>query len=115
MDYPLEHTIDESKKISIRRIKAGSLFKLVAAGVFSFVGPMFIFFGILALFGFNTVYVNHRQVYGFEGLFAAIVMAPIFSLVLSILGWIALYIGIFIFGHFTPITIYYVSDDEPKG
>jgi hypothetical protein len=114
MDYPLEHTIDEPQEIHVRRIKAGSLFKLVAIGVFSVMVPLFIFFGVLALFGFRTVYVNQQQLYGFAGLFAAIVMAPIFSLIFSVLGWVALYIGIRVFGHFKPITISYVSDYKPK-
>jgi len=114
MDYPLERTVDDAPKICIRRIKAGSLFKLVAIGVFSVMVPLFVFIGVLALFGFRTVYVNHQQVYGIAGLFAAIVMAPIFSLVFSVFGWIALYVGIRIFGHFKPITISYVSADKPK-
>ena len=114
MDYPLEHTIDESPRILARRIKAGSLFKLVTIGVFTVMIPLFVFFGVLALFGFKTVNVNHQPVYGFAGLFAAIIMAPIFSLLLSVLGWIVLYIGIRIYGHFKPIAIYYVSDDKPK-
>jgi hypothetical protein len=114
MDYPLDHTIDDSQKIRIRRIKAGSLFKLVAVAAFSVFIPLFGFFGILALFGFRTVFVNHHQVYGIEGLIAALIMAPMFSMIISVLGWVALYVGIVIWGHFQPITISYVSADEPK-
>jgi len=61
MDYPLEHTINDSRKIRISRIKAGSLFQVVAFGIFCFFVPLFVFFGILALFGFKTVRVNHHQ------------------------------------------------------
>jgi hypothetical protein len=114
MDYPLEHTVDDAQKIRIRRIKAGSLFQLVAAAVFTIIVPLFIFFGILALFGFDTVHVNRRQVHGVEGLIYALIMAPIFSLILSVIGWLILYVGVFIWGHFKPITISYVSADEPK-
>lgn len=114
MDYPLDHTIDDSRKIRIRRIKAGSLFRLVAAAAFSVFIPLFVFLGILALFGFRTIFVNHRQVYGIEGLIAALIMAPIFSTIVSVLGWVALYVGIVIWGHFKPITISYVSADESK-
>jgi hypothetical protein len=114
MDYPLDHTIDDSQKIRIRRIKAGSLFRLVAAAAFSVFIPLFVFAGILALFGFRTVFVSHHQVYGIEGLIAALIMAPMFSTVVSVIGWVALYLGIFIWGHFKPITISYVSADEPK-
>jgi len=114
MDYPLDHTVDDSRKIRIRRIKAGSLFQLVAAAAFSVIFPSFVFFGILAFFGFNTIFVNHHQVYGVEGLIAALIMAPFFSLFISVAGWLALYVGIFIWGHFKPITISYISADEPK-
>src|SRR5512141_25837 len=114
MDYPLDHTVDDSQKIRIRRIKAGSLFRLVAAAAFSVLVPVFVFLGILALFGCRTVLVNHRQVYGVEGLIAALIMAPIFSTIFSVLGWMALYVGIFIWSHFKPITISYVSADQPK-
>ena len=100
--------------IHIKRIKAGSLFKLVAIGVFSVMIPLIIFFGILALLGFKTINVNGQQVYGLAGLLAAIFMAPIFSLIFSVLVWIALYVGIFIFGQYKPITISYVSGDWPK-
>jgi hypothetical protein len=114
MDYPLDHTIDDSQKIRIRRIKAGSLLRLVASAAFSVLIPLFVFLGILALFGFRTIFVNHHQVYGIEGLIAALLMAPIFSTIISVLAWAALYVGIFIWGHFKPITISYVSADEPK-
>ncbi len=115
MDYPLDHTIDDSQKIRIRRIKAGSLFRLVAAAAFCVFVPLIVFMGILALFGFRTVLVNHHQVYGIEGLIAALVMAPIFSLMISVLGWAVLYAGIFIWGRFKPITISYVSAEQAKG
>jgi hypothetical protein len=87
---------------------------LVAAAAFSVFVPLFVFAGILALFGFRTVFVSHHQAYGIEGLIAALIMAPIFSTIASVIGWVALYVGSFIWGHFKPITISYVSADEPK-
>ena len=81
MDYPLENTIDDAQKIRIRRIKAGSLFRLVATGVFTVIVPLCVFFGILALFGFDTVHVNRRQVHGVEGLIDALIMALILAFV----------------------------------
>jgi hypothetical protein len=114
MDYPLDHTIDCSQEIRIRRIKAGSLFRLVAAAAFSVFIPLFVCCGMLALFGFKTIFVNHHQVYGIAGLIAALIMAPMFSTTISVGAWAALYVGIFIWGHFKPITISYVSADEPK-
>jgi hypothetical protein len=114
MDYPLDHSVDDTPKICVRRIKAGSLFILVAAGICSVFIPLFIFFGILALFGFETVHVNSHPVFGIAGLIATIIMAPIFSLIFSAIVWLALYLGIFICGSFKPFTIRYVTDDKPK-
>jgi len=110
MDHPLEHTIDESKKITLRRIKAASLFTLVATGVFSLFVPLIIFFGILAIFGFRTIHVNLQPVVGLPGFMASLVMAPLVSLFLSIFIWIVLYLGIRIWGIFAPHTITYVPD-----
>ena len=114
MDYPLERTIDDAQKICVRRIKAGSLFILVTASICSVFIPFAIFFGILALFGFETVHVNNQTVVGIAGLVDAIIMAPIFSIIFSAFVWLALYIGIFICGFFKPFTIAYVAVDKSR-
>lgn len=114
MDYPLDHTIDDTQAIHIKRIAPGSLFKLVAVSVFSVFVPLFVFFGILALFGFKTVRVNYQTVVGLNGLIAAVIMAPMFSAAASVIGWIVLYVGISICGFFKPLTIRYVSAEKPK-
>jgi hypothetical protein len=114
MDYPLERTVDDTPKICVRRIKAGSLFVLVAAGVCSVFIPLFIFFGVLALLGCQTIHVNGHPVFGIAGLIAALFMAPIFSFIFTVIVWLALYIGIRICGSFKPFTIRYVADDTPK-
>jgi hypothetical protein len=114
MDYPLERTVDDVPKICVRRIKAGSLFVLVAGGICSVFIPLFIFFGILALFGCQTVHVNGHPVCGVAGLIAALIMAPIFSFIFTVIVWLTLYVGIRICGSFKPFTIAYVSADKPK-
>lgn len=114
MDYPLERTIDATPKIRVKRIKAGSLFMLVTAGICSVFIPLIIFFGILALFGCETIHINSRAVVGLAGLVDAIFMVPFFSLFFSVFVWLCLYIGICICGLFKPLTIAYVSADTPK-
>jgi hypothetical protein len=114
MDYPLERTVDDTPRICVRRIKAGSLFVLVAAGICSVFIPLFIFFGILALLGCQTVHVNGHPVFGIAGFIASLIMAPIFSFIFTVIVWLALYIGIRICGSFKPFTIAYVPADKPK-
>ncbi|WED65254.1 hypothetical protein PXH66_00100 [Synoicihabitans lomoniglobus] len=99
-------------RIRLRRIKAGSLFKLVFLATSAVFCPMFLFFGILALFGAKTVTVSGSPVTGIMGLVAALIMAPLFSVIFSLFGWIGSYIGIRIWGHFKPITLEYVPAGE---
>jgi len=95
-------------KIRLRRIKAGSLFKLVFLASGTILIPMMVFFGILALFGANTVTVSQKPVTGFMGLLAALIMAPFFTLFFSAFVWIGAYAGIRILGYFKPLEIEYI-------
>ncbi len=73
---------------------------------------MFLFFGILALFGAETVTVSGSSVTGIPGLIAALIMAPLFSVIVSLFGWVGSYFGIRIWGHFKPITLEYAPAAE---
>jgi hypothetical protein len=111
-DTPPSIPIPDIARIRLRRIKAGSLFKLIFLGTASVFIPMFIFFGILALFGAKTVTVSGEHVTGIMGLIAALIMAPLFTLFFSLFGWIGSYIGIRVWGYFKPITLEYVPVEE---
>jgi len=98
-------------KIQLRRIKAGSLFKLVFIACGTIFIPMFVFFGILALFGAQTVTVSNEPVTGIMGLLAALIMAPIFTLLFAAFSWVGAYLGIRMFGYFKPLEIEYVPSE----
>lgn len=110
-DTPSEF-ITDTRRIVVRRFKAGSMFKLVLAGVSVFFGPMIIFFGVLAFFGAKTVQFSGEYVTGIKGLTTALIMAPFFIGVLSLFGWLAAYIGIRVVGYFKPLTLEYVPAEE---
>jgi hypothetical protein len=112
MDYPLERTVSDTKSIRIKRIKAGSLFMLLATAISSILVPLIVFLGVLSLFGFQTVHVNYQPVVGVEGLLASLIMAPLFSFFLSIIAWVIIYFGILVWSLFGPITIAYVPSTE---
>ena len=103
--------IPDIARIRLRRIKAGSLFKLIFLATSSVFVPVIVFFGVLALFGARTVTVSGEHVTGIMGLVASLVMAPLFSLFFSLFGWFGAYIGIRIWGSFKPITL----EDVPAG
>ena len=97
------------RQATIKRIKSGSLFKLIFIISLSTLGPFILFCGIAALFGANTVTLGSNHATGIFGLISAIIMIPIFSGIFSGFAWVLSYVAIRIVGHFSPITIDYVS------
>lgn len=95
-------------KIRLRRIKAGSLFKLVFLTSSAIFMPMIILFGVLALFGAKTVTFSGEPVTGIMGLVTSLIMAPFFTLLFAVFLWVGAYLGIRIFGYFKPLEVEYV-------
>ena len=58
----------EERSLSIRRLSTGSVFRIIAAGSFFSMIPLTIFFGILALFGLDTIKWNNAPIHGLSGL-----------------------------------------------
>ena len=106
--------VTDVRKIRLRRIKAGSLFKLVLLSSSAIFIPMIIFFGVLAFFGAKTVTFSGEHVTGVKGLITALIMAPFFTLFFSLFAWIGAYIGIRVFGYFWPLELEYVPVEERK-
>lgn len=100
------------RKIRLRRIKAGSLFKLVLFSNSAIFVPLIVFFGVLAFFGAKTVALSGEHVTGLKGLITALIMAPFFTLFFSLFAWIGAYIGIRVYGYFRPLELEYVPAGE---
>lgn len=96
----------------IRRIKAGSLFKLIFVVSLSVFVPFFLLCGIAALFGAKTVSVGESHVTGVMGLVSAIIMMPIFAACFGGFAWCFAYLAIRVIGKFSPLTLEYVSVEE---
>lgn len=102
------------KTITLRRIKAGSVFKLVLLTTTTAFVPMILFFGVLAFFGAKTVSVSGEHVTGVEGLISSVIMAPFFVVIFSLFAWLGAYVGIRCWGYFRPLSIEYVpAQEEP--
>lgn len=104
--------IADIRRIRIRRFKAGSMFKLMLIAVGTMWIPLFVIFGIAALFGAETVHFSNEPVTGIKGLIAALIMAPFFVGMLTLFVWAGAYIGVRIWGHFRPIELEYVPPDQ---
>ncbi len=97
-----------STTVRIKRLTIGTLFKLVALGTLIPIVALCLLCGLLALGGMETVQVNGNAVTGAGGLLAAAIMAPIFWLVITVLGWLSLFVGLWLFSLVRPIQISFV-------
>lgn len=102
------HVVPDIRRIYLRRIKAGSFFKLVLISTTATLAPLILLCGVCALFGFNTVTVSGRPLTGVTGLVAALIMAPLFCVFFSLFVWFFGYLGLRLWGHFRPVALEYV-------
>src|SRR3982750_4368038 len=95
----------EDHSIEIRRIRTGSVFRIVAAGTFFSITPFFILMGVLAAFGMDSLKWNNQPIVGlkailagpFMGLFAAALFTALIGLMLSL--------GLWLYSKFRPLSI----------
>lgn len=73
-----------------------NLFGLLYWNIFSIYTVIFIFVGLLSLFGVKPVEFNGEETYGFLGLIVALLMGPLMALVTAFATWVLLIIGNFI-------------------
>lgn len=73
-----------------------NLFGLLYWNIFSIYVVIFIFVGLLALFGVKPVEFNGEETYGVLGLIVALIMGPFMALVTAFATWLLLIVGNFI-------------------
>jgi hypothetical protein len=101
----------ELRSLMVRRIKTGSVFRIVAAASFSSLIPFCILMGIFGFFGFNTLTWNNQPVHGvmaiiaspFIGVFMAILFAGVFGLLSAF--------GLWLYSKIRPIKIEVLIED----
>jgi hypothetical protein len=106
------HSPTDVRRIHLRRIKAGSLLKLVLLANTAVLGPLFIVFGVMAAFGAETVKLNGQVVTGVTGFFTALLLAPLIIGLFSLFTWVAAYIGIRVAGWIKPLSLDYVPPPD---
>jgi|GEM_PF-3990564 len=103
-------------KIKAKRIKSRSLYKLVLFSMLIPIGLLFIFCGIVAFCGGDTVNINGKPVTGIYGLISSIAIAPFFILICASISWFSAVIGLFMFSLFRNIELEFVEGEilSPK-
>ncbi len=91
--------------ISMQRLSVGSVYKLCLIGLGASMIPLGFFFGVLALFGFNTVIWNGQHLHGAAGLAGGPLVGAFVALMLTaVMGSLAA-IGLWLYSKFRPITL----------
>ena len=101
-----------NNKIIVRRLRGGTLFKLIFIGSLAFFLPFFLLMGVLALFGASTITWNEQPLTGFPGLISSPFMGLLVALPFSTLGWVVIFIGLWIYSRFKPIELEYIPMDS---
>jgi len=96
-------------KIRIKRLKAGSLFRLLFIGNFMFFIPFSILMGIFSLFGAETVEWNNHPITGIAGLITSPFIGLFITIIFSIFFWAAMFVGLWIYSKFKSIELEFIS------
>lgn len=107
--------MDEFITISLKKMSAGSIYKILLLGLTYSLVPLGLFNGILAAVGVNllTLRWNGEAVHGFS----AIIISPIFCFILALVltGIVGslVWLGLWIYSQFRPLTLRVSSTDQP--
>ena len=96
----------------VRRLTIGTIFKLVAIGTSIPIIGFSVLCGILALNGMQTVTVNGSYVTGGTGLVAALIIGPLFWLIMTVIFGLGAFISLWLFSLARPLRVGFVPVDS---
>ena len=94
--------------ITVKRLRGGAVFKLLLVGNMAFFLPLSLVAGILGMFGASTVTWNDQVVTGLPALPVTLMSGALFALVVSVLTWISVFIGLWVYSAFRPIQLEFI-------
>ena len=91
--------------LEVKRLSLASVFKLILAGMFCSLVPLYIVLGFLALFGLPTISLGDQAVTGFPAIIIAPLQGTVFALALSVIVSPLTAIGSWLLAKYTDISI----------
>lgn len=91
--------------VTANKITKGSIFKIYFIGLAGGFFAMFFIFGVLAIFGAETVRWEQKPITGFMGFILAMIMWPLFSFFFAGFMWVISILGLWLYSLIRPITI----------
>lgn len=101
------------REMTVRRLAAGTVYKIVAIGLACSIIPLSLLTGALAMFGVSTVMLNHRTVTGIAALFLTPLAGAMMVLMLTLLLGSGMALGLWLFSKFRPLTLMVIDPGEP--
>lgn len=98
-------------RIRARKLRRGSLFKLIFIGTSASLIPFTLLCGIASVFGAHTVTVNDRPVTGIMGLMASLILGPVLCIMFSAVMWVGFVFGLWIYSMFREIELEFVDGE----
>lgn len=101
------------REMTVRRLAAGTVYKIVAIGLACSILPLSLLTGALAVFGATTVTLNQRLVTGIPALFLTPLAGAMMVLMLTLLLGSGMVLGLWLFSQFRPMTLMLIDPAEP--
>jgi len=100
--------------ITVKRLRSGTVFKLLLIGNLAFFLPLALLVGILGMFGASTVTWNGQVMTGLPALLVSSLSGSLFALVFSVFGWISVFIGLWVYSAFRPLALEFIPLSADK-
>ena len=91
--------------IRIRRLRTGSVFKIMAAGCMCFFVPLFVLMGVLASFGIQALTWNGAPIFGIKALVASPFIGMLAGAMFAGMGGVGMSMGLWLYSKFRPLTL----------
>jgi len=100
------------REITVRRLSAGTIFKLVGLGLALTLIPFTLVMGVLAFFGASTVSWNQQPLTGWTGLVASPFIGAFLAVCFTMLLGCCMAFGLWAYSWFRPVTLLAKSDNS---
>lgn len=103
------------QEITVRRVSAGTLYKLVAIGSSVTFLLFSVLMGCFALFGAHTVFWNNRPLTGVSGLVASPFIGLLIAVIFTLFLGSSMAFGLWLYSKFKPMTLLVRVPDATPG
>ena len=95
------------ESMDIKKLSAGTIYKLICIGSLVGLFPICLLFGIMGFFGMDTITWNDQPVTGISAIFVGPLIGVFISLIFTALFGSITALGLWLYSYLKPFTIIY--------